>query len=151
LVDKHEARADEVGLSKSRTAVLRIRLVPWLPRPRRLGPAQIRDNADGLLDLGDDLASLCISVGIWLTVIVGAPLLTFILAALLLPIEVGLLALIALVLLAVRFAGITHWTLVITEPGGEEIVEHYRNIARALSRVRKINGTRRRAVQLTWA
>jgi hypothetical protein len=148
---KHERRVDEISLSKSRTAVLRVRLVPWRPRPRRMDPAKIRDNASGLLDFGDDLASLFVRVGIWLALIVAAPLITFVLAVLLLPVEAGLLAIIGFALLAVRFAGITHWTLVITGPGGHETVEHYRNVARALSRVREINGVRGRAVELVWA
>jgi hypothetical protein len=110
----------------------------------------MRDNAGGLLDVGDDLASMLVSLGIWLALIVAAPLIAFVLAVLLLPLEAGLLAIIGFALLAVRFAGISRWTVVITEPIGHETVELYRNVARALSRVREINGVRGRLVELVW-
>lgn len=151
VVGKNDRNAETVSLSKSRAAVLRVRLTPWRPRPRRPDSAKIRENIDDILDFGDDLASLVISVGIWLTLIVMAPVITFVLAALLLPVEAGLLAIIGVVLLAVRFLGITRWTLAITEPDGCETVEVCRNIVRALGRVREINGSRRRAVKLVWA
>ena len=148
---KNEREAGGVRLSKSQAAALRVRLLPWRPRQRRLDPAKIRENASGVLDLGDDLASMFLSVGIWLALIVTAPLITFALAILLLPFEAGVLAVIGFVLLAVRFAGITHWTVVIAERDGRESVEHYRNVARALRRVRDVNGVLGRAVELLWA
>ena len=143
--------SERVQLRKTSAAVIRVRLVPWRMRPRRVSSSLLRENASNILDFGDDVASLFVSIGMWLAIIVAAPVITFLLAVVLLPFEAGLVAMLALALLAVRFAGVVPWTVVLIDNSGAEKIETYRSIARALRRVRSVNGSPRRAVQLVWA
>jgi hypothetical protein len=140
----------EVRLTKTQAAALRLRVVPWRVRARVLPSSVIRKNAGNVLDVPDDFASMFLSVGIWLMLVVGAPVIAFALAVMLLPFEVTLVAIIGLVLVAIRFAGVTPWTVVLINSGGEETTEKYRSIARAVRRVRAVNSSRRIAVQINW-
>lgn len=140
----------KVRLTKTHAAALHLRVVPWRVRPRRLPSSVIRKNASNVLDFPDDFAAMFLSLGVWLMLVVGAPVITFFLAVMLLPFEATLVAIIAAGLLAIRFAGLTPWTVVLIHSGGEEKREKYRSLVRAIRRVRKVNGSRRVAVQLIW-
>ena len=152
VTDKGERPTTQahVRLAKAQAAAFRLRVVPWGVRARRLRSSAIRTNASHVLDFPDDFAAMFLSLGIWVMLVICAPLITFLLAAVLLPFEVTLVAIIALVLLAIRFAGITPWTVVLINSGGVETTEKYRNIVRAVRRVRAVNSSSRVAVQLLW-
>jgi hypothetical protein len=139
-----------VRLTKTQGAALRLRLVPWRLRPRRLRSSVIRKNASNVLDFPDDFGSMFLSLGLWLMLVVGAPVIAFVLAVMLLPLEATLVAIIAVGLLAIRFAGLTPWTVVLINSDGGETAEKYRSVVRAVRRVRAVNGSRRVAVQFVW-
>jgi hypothetical protein len=93
----------KVRLTKTNAAALRLRVVPWRVRPRRLPSSVIRKNASNVLDFPDDFAAMFLSLGVWLMLVLGAPVITFVLAVMLLPFEATLVAIIAAGLLAIRF------------------------------------------------
>ena len=140
----------KVRLTKTAGAALRLRVLPWRVRARRLRSSVIRDNADSVLELPDDLGSLVLSLGIWIILVIAAPVVAFVLSIVLLPFEATLVAIIAAALLLVRFAGLTSWTVVLTDTSGQETIEKFRSVVGAVRRVRSVNDSRGVAVQLIW-
>jgi hypothetical protein len=135
-------------------AFIDVRLLPWRPRPRRLRRGRANDTLDrlDLLDgVGgfDDLGGLALGVFIAVVIYLAAPLLLIILGFLLLPIEMIVVAILGALILLVRFAGVVPWTVVVTNRDDTAQSERYRNVLRAVSRVRSINSDGRMAVRFS--
>lgn len=130
-------------------ALLDVRVLPWRPRARVMKPGTLRDIADPAAG-ADDLGFLVVSLVLWIVVIVAAPILVLVLAAGLLTVEIPLAIALGVILVLVRFVGIVPWTVAIDDQvTGATRTERYRNLLRAVRRVREINGDRR--VQVRWA
>ncbi len=130
-------------------ALLDVRLLPWRPRPRVMNPDRLRSGLDPLSG-ADDLQGLVVGLVMCLVVIVAAPLIVLVLAAGLLSVELPVVVAIGVLLVAVRFAGLLPWTVVIVDQvTGDERRETYRTLWRAVRRVRSINHDRR--VTVRWA
>lgn len=131
-------------------AFVRVRVFPWRVRARVMSPSTLRDNVDPITAV-DDLAGLVIGIGLWIVVLVAAPILVVVLAGLLLPFEVSLIAALALLLAVARLAGIIPWVVAIVGGAtGEERTEQSRNLLRVIRRVRDINGGGRVRVRWSW-
>lgn len=135
-------------------ALLEIRVFPWRPRARVMKASTLRDfasNADPT-DAIDDLTGLVVVLGVWLAILIAAPLIVLLLAGALFSIELPLLVAIAVILLLARFAGLTPWTIVIVDQlSRKERVETTRNLLRARRRIREINDERRIYVRWAWS
>lgn len=108
-------------------------------------------NADPT-DAIDDLTGLVVVLGVWLAILIAAPLIVLLLAGALFSIELPLLVAIAVILLLARFAGLTPWTIVIVDQlSRKERVETTRNLLRARRRIREINDERRIYVRWAWS
>jgi len=108
-------------------------------------------NPADLLTSVDDLAGLVLALGLWLAIIVAAPLIALVLAGLLLSVEVPLLLAIAVLLAVLRFAGVIPWTvLTVDAVTGVETRTQHRSIVRAVRAVRETNHDRRVQVRWTW-
>ena len=135
------------------SALLEVRLLPWLPRPRAMKASTLRRTVD-LDQLGgvDDIAGLVLALAFWLTILLAAPVLVIVLAALLFSVELPLLIGVGLLLALARFAGLVPWTvLIINKVTGDERRESTRNVLRAVRRVREINDERRVLVRWAWS
>lgn len=133
--------------------MLEVRVLPWRPRARVMNPKDLRDGAlDNVpLDGADDPAGIVLVFGIWLAIIVAAPLMVLLIAGALLSIEVPLVLLLAVLLLLARFTGVIPWTVSVADAvAGAERKETYRSIVRARRRVREINGKPRVPVRWSW-
>ena len=132
-------------------ALLDVRVLPWRPRARVMKPATLREHADPLV-AADDLGGVVLSLALWLLIIVAAPVIVLVLAAGLLSVELPIVLALGLILLVVRFAGLLPWTVVIVDRlSGDERVESYRALWRAVGRIREINHDRRVEVRWAWA
>jgi hypothetical protein len=136
------------------TAFLDIRVLPWRPRARVMKPETLRDgvsNTDPFLG-GDDLSGLVLGLGMWLFILIAAPLVVLVLAAGLLSIELPLVILLGALLVIVRFLGVIPWTVVtVDNVTGEEAYTSFRNIFRAIQCVRRTNHDRRTRVRSAWS
>jgi hypothetical protein len=131
------------------TACLEVRVLPWWPR-RRIHTDDVRETTPDLTGV-DDLTGLVVMLGLWLAVIIAAPLVALVLAALFLSVEVPLLVAIALLLVVLRFAGVIPWTvLTVDAVTGAETRSRHRSILRAVRRVREVNHDRRVQVRWSW-
>ena len=125
-------------------------MLPWLPR-RRVSTDDVR--AGNPLDptYADDIAGALVMLGLCLAVIIGAPLIALVLAALFFSVEVPLLLAIALLLAVLRFAGVIPWTvLTVDTVTGAETRTTHRSIWRAVRRVREVNHDRQVRVRWSW-
>ena len=135
------------------SALLEVRLLPWRPQPRVMKASTLRETVD-LDQLGgvDDIAGLVLVLALWLTILLAAPVLVIVLAALLFSVELPLLIGIGLLLALARFAGLVPWTvLIVNKVTGDERRESTRNVLRAVRRVREVNGERRVLVRWAWS
>ncbi len=133
------------------TAVLDVRVAPWRPRARVMKADTLRAAADPVTSV-DDLTGVLIGLALWLVVIIAAPLIVLVLAAVLLSVELPVVVVLALLVLVARFAGLIPWTVVILDPvTGAERRESYRSIWKATARIRGINSDRRVKVRWAWA
>lgn len=100
----------------------------------------------------DDLGGIVLGIVVWIGLIIAAPLVVLILAALLFSVELPIVIAIAVLLLVVRFTGITPWTvLTVNQVDGEESRETFRFLPSALKRIRETNQDRRIQVRWHWA
>jgi ABC-type transport system involved in multi-copper enzyme maturation permease subunit len=117
-----------------------------------MSPSLLRDvtaNPLGNSSSGD--VGFVIGIGVWLAVVIAAPLLVLILAVLLLSVEIPVAVALGLVLAVIRFAGIVPWTVTITDTfSGTESHDSYRNLIRAVRRIRAINTDRKVPVRWSW-
>jgi hypothetical protein len=138
------------------TAVLDVRVLPWRPRRRMMDPD---DFVDGVISDGpdtvlwaDDLAGVVVGIGVWLFLIISAPLIVALLAVLAFSVELPLVLALGLLLAVVRFAGIIPWTVLVVDPAsGVESTERYRNLLHAVRRIREVNQVTRVPVRWSWA
>ena len=132
-------------------ALLDVRVLPWRPRARVMSADTLRDIGDPFM-LVDDLSGLLVGLALWLAIIIAAPLVVLVLAAGLFSIELPVLLALGAVLLVVRFTGLMPWTVVIVDRvTGEERRETYRNLWRAVRRIRAVNSDRRVNVRWAWS
>jgi hypothetical protein len=132
-------------------AFIEVRAFPWRLRARVMKPDTLRDAVDPLYGI-DDLAGVVVGFVLWLFVIVAAPVLVVLLAALLLPFELSLLIGLALLLVAARLVGVVPWTVgIVDERTGAQRREQTRSLLRAVRIVREANGTRRVPVRWSWS
>lgn len=137
-----------------RTSMLEVRVLPWRPRTRVMDPSDLRSAIanSNPVDAADDVGGIVISLAAWVGLIVAAPIVVLLLAALLLSLELPVVLLVALVLVAARFTGLVPWTVVLLDhDSGLERRESYRSILRARQRVRALNGGGPVPVRWTWA
>jgi len=125
--------------------VLDIALLPWRPRLRRIDSDDVRDHASWLEF--DDLSGLVIGLVWTVVVLVAAPLIAVLLAALFLPVEIWIAATLGVLYVVARFTGVIPWT-VITSEG---TIERYRFLPTALGRIRSLNESPRPRVRWHWA
>jgi len=138
-------------VSKLHVAFLEIRVLPWRPRRRTIDADLLREGAPDLLDLADDVAGVVIGVVGMILLYVAAPVVAVVLAVLLLPIEIWLVAAVALLLLLARFTGLIPWTVLVADGMHDEERERFRLLHRALRRVRELNGGGRPRVVWKWS
>ncbi|MGN6721252.1 MAG: hypothetical protein ACTHJM_01415 [Marmoricola sp.] len=132
------------------TALLDVRVLPWRVRARVMRPDVLRENVDPLMAV-DDLSGVIFGLVLWIVILTAAPLIVLILAALLFSIELPIVLLLAVLLVIVRFTGVVPWTVVIiNNVNRSETTESYRNIFRAVRRIREINGDRKVHVRWAW-
>lgn len=99
---------------------------------------------------GDDVGFV-IGIGVWLVVMIAAPLLVLVLAVLLLSVEIPAAIALGLFLAVIRFAGIVPWTVTITDTlSGAETHETFRNLIHAVRRIRGINSDQHVPVRWAW-
>lgn len=133
-------------------ALLDVRVLPWRPRAHVMKPDTLREGADLFGWSVDDLTGVIVSLAWALIILIGAPVIVLLLAALLLSIELPIVLGLAVIILVVRFAGLLPWTVVIVNAvTGEERCETYRALWRAVGRIRDINHDRRVRVRWAWA
>ena len=135
----------------SQTALLEVRVLPWRPRARVMSPETLREAADPTVIGFDDLSGVVIGLALWLVIIIAAPVVVLLLAVGLFSVELPVVVMLAGLLLVARFAGLLPWTVVVLDAvtGGERR-ETYRNLLRALRRIRELNADRRVAVRWAW-
>ena len=145
-------------MSGLQSALLEVRVLPWRPRTRVMDPDRFRDGLAPDLDLVDagDLGGVVVGVvlglALWIVLIVAAPVIVLVLAAAFLPVEIVVVALLALLLVLARLAGVLPWTVVVVDVvHGTERRESYRNLLRAVRRIRELNSDRRVLVRWAWA
>ena len=133
------------------TALLDVRVLPWRPRARVMKPETLRENAEPFLDVGD-LSGVVLGIVLWIAILILAPLIVLVLAVLLFSVELPIVLALAVILLVVRFTGLMPWTVVIVNAvDGEEQIERYRLLWRAVARIRAVNADRRVKVRWAWA
>lgn len=98
----------------------------------------------------DDLAGIVIGLGVWLGILIAAPLIVLVLAGLLFSVELPVLIIIGALLALARFAGVIPWTVVTLDPLGQEQRAYTRSFVRAFQQVRRANGDRRVSVRWAW-
>ena len=133
-----------VSISKPSSAALRIRVLPWRVRLRKLDASKIREYAFDMVQFDD---SFLVGLLVGVAVVLVAPLIAFLLVLLLVPVEAGLAALIAVAVLLVRAVGIVPWTVAVDYGDGES-VESYRSVVSAVRRVRSINSDHRLVIRV---
>jgi hypothetical protein len=110
----------------------------------------LRSNADPFCAF-DDLQGVVVGLALWLVVIIAAPLIVLVLAAVLFSVELPVVVVLGALLLLIRFTGLVPWqVLAIDQVTGEERREAYRNLWNAAERVRSLNSDRRVRVRLAW-
>lgn len=137
------------------SAFLEIRVFPWRPRTRVIKASAFREAVAtefSPIDLADGLTGFLVGLGLWLTLLLAAPLIVLVLAAALFSVELPVVIGIALALVVSRFAGVIPWTVVmVNQVTGQETRETYRNGWRAVRRIREVNTDRRVTVRWAWA
>jgi hypothetical protein len=132
-------------------AFIEVRVFPWRPRPRVMKASTLRDVADPGLVL-DDFDGFVMGMALWLAIIVAAPVIVVLLAALLFSIELPLLLALALLLILIRLVGIIPWTVgVVDQQTGTERQEKTRSLIHAIRQVRAVNDSRRVPVRWSWS
>lgn len=142
----------ELVTGEDERALLEVRVLPWRPRARVMEPQTLRDAATdpGLIGL-DDLGGIVLGLALWLGILIAAPLVVLVIAAVLFSVELPVVLAVAVLLLVARFTGILPWTVVVVDlRTGDERRESYRSLLRALRRIRVLNGERRVAVRWAW-
>ena len=137
----------------AQSAWIEVRVFPWLLRTRTMRASTLRERVsdlDALMAI-DDLAGIIIGLGVWLGILIAAPLIVLVLAGLLFSVELPVLIIIGALLALARFAGLIPWTVVTLDPLGQEERTSTRNFVRALQQVRRANGDRRVSVRWAWA
>jgi hypothetical protein len=132
-------------------ALIEVRVFPWRPRARVMKASTPRDLALNADPVNVDYISGCVVVlGVWLAILIAAPLVVLLLAGALFSVELPLPIGFGVLLILWRFAGLMPWRIVIlNQLSGEERIETTRSLTRAIRRVREINGERR--VYARWA
>ena len=131
-------------------AFIEVRVFPWNLRPHVMKPSTVRDAANPI-DGIDDLGGLVFGMAIWLLIIIAAPLIVLLLAAMLFSFELVLLIALALLLVVARLAGVIPWTIgVVDQQAGTQRYEKTRSLVHAIRLVRGINGGRRIPVRWRW-
>ncbi|ROR90881.1 hypothetical protein [Nocardioides aurantiacus] len=103
-------------------------------------------------DVSEDIAGFLIGLAVWVVIIITAPILVLVLAAALLSIELPIVIAVAVLLTAARFCGLIPWSVVVLDPHtGTETHERYRNLLRAVARIRGVNHNRHVDVRWAWA
>lgn len=115
-------------------------------------PSTLRDitGPDPLLPTSSDPSEMVLGIGLWLVIMVAAPLVVLVLAVLLLSVEIPVAIAFGLILAIVRFAGIVPWTVAIIDADGTETHETYRNLIHAVRRIQTINTDQHVAVRWAW-
>ncbi|HEX4977314.1 MAG TPA: hypothetical protein VFV40_05560 [Nocardioides sp.] len=134
-------------------AFLEVRVFPWRPRRRAVKADDVRDavSSGDPFAGADDLAGVVLSLAVWLLVLVAAPLVAAVVVWLLLPAELLLLLVLAVLVPLVRLAGVVPWTVLVLAGGRDaETRERYRNLLTARRRVRELNGGAQ-SVPVRWA
>ena len=117
-----------------------------------MNPSTLRDvtGPDPVTPSTSDPSDLVFGIGLWLVIMVAAPLVVLVLAVLLLSVEIPVAVALGLILAIVRFAGIVPWTVAIIDAAGTETYETYRNLVHAVRRIRAINKDRHVSVRWAW-
>jgi hypothetical protein len=134
-------------------AWLEVRVFPWRPRPRVMRASTLRERVSDvdLLSGVDDLTGVVIALGVWIAILIAAPLIVLVLAGMLFSIELPVIIIIAAALALARFSGAIPWTVVETDPGnGNQARRSTRNFLKALKWIRDVNQSRHVAVHWTW-
>jgi hypothetical protein len=134
-------------------AVLDVRVLPWRPHARVVKPSTLRDlvGSDPLGNSSGDDVELVIGLGVWLAVMIAAPLLVLVLTVLLLSVEIPVVIALGLLLGVIRFAGVVPWTVTITDTlSGAETHETFRNLIHTVRRIRGINSVQHVPVRWAW-
>lgn len=133
------------------SACLEVRVLPWRPRRRVMKVEDLREVSAELVGGSTDPTDFAISLGLWLAIVIAAPLIVLMLAAGLFSVELPLVLAIAVLLAVLRFAGVIPWTvLTVDAVSGTETRSSYRSLLRAVRRVREINHDRRVQVRWSW-
>ena len=99
----------------------------------------------------DDLAGLVIGLGLWIFLIIAAPLVVIVLAGPLFTVELPIVLALAVLLIVARFAGVMPWhVLVIDNATGHERLDTTRSIFTAVRMVRDVNLDKRVRVRWRW-
>ena len=100
----------------------------------------------------DDLAGVVISLGLWVAILVLAPLVVLVLAIVLLPLELATVVVVVPLFVVARFAGVIPWKVLLVDAlTGEESRESYRNVLTARRRIREVNADQRVPVRWAWS
>jgi hypothetical protein len=136
------------------TAVLDVRVLPWRPRARVMKASTLREGLSNFDPLGgaDDLHGFVLGLAAWLAIIVAAPVVVLVLAAVLFSVELPIVVAVAALLVVIRFTGFVPWEVLVIDPvSGRERRERHRSLLRAAKAVRGINGDRRVRVRWAWS
>lgn len=134
------------------TAMLDVRVLPWRPRARVMKASTLREGLSNFdpLGVGDDLHGFVLGLAAWLAIIVAAPLVVLVLAAVLLSVELPVVVGVAALLVVIRFTGLVPWEVLVLDPvSGGERRESHRSLLRAARAIRAVNGER--SVRVRWA
>jgi len=137
----------------SELAFLEVRLFPWRLRPRVMEAKKLRDGTDPFSGIAafDDLAGVVFGLALWIAVLIAAPLIVLVLAALLFSIELPLLIVIALLLVIARVIGVIPWVVgVVDQRTGLARYERTRSLFRAVRLVHEVNGEHGVPVRWHW-
>ncbi len=133
-------------------AFLDIRVFPWRVKTRVMDADKLRNEATNTsATYGDGLADFFIGLGLWIFIIIAAPVIVLVLAGLLLSVELPIAAALAALLLIARFVGVIPWHVIVHDNAtGEERVESTRSILTAVRMVREVNLDSKVRVRWRW-
>jgi hypothetical protein len=144
-------------MAGTQSALLEVRVLPWRPRTRVMDPDSFRQGlSPDVLGCADDLSGfvvgLVLGLALWVVLLVAAPVIVLVLAAAFLPVEITVVAALAVLLVVARFTGVIPWTVVVIDTlRGTETRERHRNLLRAVRRIRALNEEQRVLVRWAWA
>ncbi len=134
-----------------RAAFLEVRVLPWRPRRRAMERSDPDVTGFDPFVLADDVAGFVVGLVVWLLLLLAAPVLLVVLSVLFLPVEIVLVAVLAAVVVLARLLGVVPWVVLVVDlVAGTEEQERYRNLLRAVRRLRDVNHDRRVAVRWAW-